>query len=232
MIESPVEEYNKLAKITVTLENDWDYKKTHLLVENKVIRDNSYAYAADIRSIVEDYDHLEEKYSTKWYRGTETVMSENPYSNWLTKKNWPLNEELNLHMLLFQQAGLINRNVPYQQWSWSEGEGAWRPLGIEDFQLQFLTLGLFCCIGLLLSLGELLASSYTFNKLTLCGLAACSYVATLNLFLFALLIVTDDLEVDWGKAVDRQGILLGILGVSGGTFYTFILCALVKCSGL
>ena len=72
-------------------------------MENKVIKEGSYAYAADIRSILEDYNHLEEKYDTRWYRGKETVVSENPYSNWLTKKNWPLNEELTLHMLLFQQ---------------------------------------------------------------------------------------------------------------------------------
>ena len=76
-------------------------------MENKVIKDSRYAYAADIRSIVEDYTHLEEKYDTRWYRGKETVMSENPYSNWLTKKNWPLNEELNLHMLLFQQVKVL-----------------------------------------------------------------------------------------------------------------------------
>ena len=135
-------------------------------------------------------------------------------------------------MLSSLKAGLINRVIPYQQWSWSEGDGTWTPLGIEDFQLQFLVLGLFCCIALLLSLAELLASDYSFYKLTLFGLAGWFYVTTLNVFFFALIIVTDDLEIDWGKAIDRKRILYGILGFSGSTFYTFVLCALAKCSGL
>ena len=99
----PLEDYNKLADITISLDDDPDYKKTDALVEYQVIRDGILAFAVDNEVIVNDYNYLEEKYDTRWYRSTDTVLSENPSSNWLSKKKWPLNEELNLHMLRYQQ---------------------------------------------------------------------------------------------------------------------------------
>ena len=103
MRNSSVSEYNQLADITISLTNDPDYKKTNALIEKGVFRDGTHAFAAKTDLIVNNYQHLEEKYRTSWHRGTETVLSEYPFSNWVSKKRWPLNEELNIHMMLFQQ---------------------------------------------------------------------------------------------------------------------------------
>ena len=98
--------YSQLADITISLDNDWDGKKTGALIENKVIRDGTHAYASSNEEILKDYSHLENKYKTHWYRGTDTILSEYPYSNWVSKKKWPLNEELNLHIMRYQEVTL------------------------------------------------------------------------------------------------------------------------------
>ena len=100
--------YIQLADITISLDNDWDNVKTDALVENKVIIDGTHAHAGVNEDILNYYSHLEEKYKTHWYRGTETILSEYPYTNWLSKKKWPLNEELNLHIMRYQEVTLHN----------------------------------------------------------------------------------------------------------------------------
>ena len=94
--------YRQLADITISLDNDRDYVKTEALIENKVIRDGTHAYSTTNSVILQ----LEDKHKTHWYRGTDTILSENPYSNWLSKKKWPLNEELNLHIMQYQEVTL------------------------------------------------------------------------------------------------------------------------------
>ena len=108
MRNSTESEYNKLADITISLQNDPDWEKTYALIEKGVFRDGTHAVASTTDYIVNSYQHLEKKYSTSWHRSTETVMSENPYTNWLSKKRWPLNDKLNIHMMLFQQVKYIN----------------------------------------------------------------------------------------------------------------------------
>ena len=104
MRNSPVEEYNKLADISISLDDDTrTWPLTNSLVENEVFRKKTHAYATTIERIINFWSDLEEKHNTVWYRSTETVMSENPHLNWLSKKKWPLNEELNLHMLNYQE---------------------------------------------------------------------------------------------------------------------------------
>ena len=100
--------YNQLADITISFDNDWDSKKTDALIENKVIRDGTHAYATANSDILGYYSHLEETYKTHWYQSTSTILSEYPYSNWLSKKKWPLNEELNLHIMQYQEVTLHN----------------------------------------------------------------------------------------------------------------------------
>ena len=103
MRDSSVSEYRQLAELTISPAYDPDSEKTDALIEKGVFRDGTHAYATYIEDIVNDYQHLEDKYSTSWHRSTETVLSENPYINWISKKRWPLDEELNIHMILFQQ---------------------------------------------------------------------------------------------------------------------------------
>ena len=100
--------YNQLADITISFDNDWDSKKTDALIENKVIRDGTHALAVANEDINIYYSHLENKHKTHWYRGTDTILSEYPYYNWLSKKKWPLNEELNLHIMRYQEVTIHN----------------------------------------------------------------------------------------------------------------------------
>ena len=96
-----------LAERTVTfVDDDDDYKKTHLLVESEVIRAGRAAYATTSSEIKDYLSHLEEKYDTKWYRSTDTLLSESPFIGFISRKKWPLTEELNLHLLRYQQVTL------------------------------------------------------------------------------------------------------------------------------
>ena len=108
MSRSPLEDYNKLADISLSLDNDLDHAKTESLIENEVLRHGTHAYRSTNENIINYDSHLEEKHKTVWYRSTETVLSENPYNHWLSKKKWPLNEELNLHIMQYQEVTLHN----------------------------------------------------------------------------------------------------------------------------
>ena len=52
----------------------------------------------------------ETEYNPRWYRSRDTVLSEHPHSNWLSKKLWPLNEQLNIHILKYQE---VNSRIQY-----------------------------------------------------------------------------------------------------------------------
>ena len=107
MEESSYTEYNELAQLTISLDNDMDKKKTFELVETKVITAGTHAYATVPEDIVR-LNYLADIFKTHWYRGTGTILSEYPYTNWLSKKKWPLNEELNLHIMRYQEVTLHN----------------------------------------------------------------------------------------------------------------------------
>ena len=95
-----------LTKRIHSYDDDDDYKKTHELVESEVMRAGRAAYATTNAEIKGYLSHLEEKYGTKWYRSTDTFMSESPFIGFISRKKWPLTEELNLHLLRYQQVTL------------------------------------------------------------------------------------------------------------------------------
>ena len=115
MRNSSDEEYRQLADISIAeWKNNNPGKLTTITdtnLANGVFRDGTHAFAAVTEDIVNDdyYQYLEEKYGTSLHRSyiNQTVLSENPYLNWISKKRWPLNEELNIHMMLFQQVKYI-----------------------------------------------------------------------------------------------------------------------------
>ena len=129
----------------------------------------------------------------------------------------------------------MNRDIPYKQWEWSPDDSDLQPLGIEDFQLQFIFLGGFCSIALLINLGELLLSPDNFYmkkyKLVLCGLAGCLYVACVNLGVFLILVLTNDLEINWELAEGRKDVAFTILGFGAVTSFLFTIGCLVKYLG-
>ena len=108
MKNSPLKDYNKLAEKSSSYQSFsreamtvWD------LEGDKVFKDRKHAFAATSEKIMKQYSHLEKKHNNVWYRSTETVMSENPHLNWVSKKKWPLSEQLNLHMLNYQEVIII-----------------------------------------------------------------------------------------------------------------------------
>ena len=104
MRKLPLEDYNQLAEITLSLEN---WAETNKLVANEVMNLRTHAYAYTKEYIIKYNSDLEKKHDTVWYRSSETILSENPHTNWLSKKKWPLNEQLNLHMLNYQEVIII-----------------------------------------------------------------------------------------------------------------------------
>ena len=104
MKNSPLKDYNKLAEKSSSYQT---YSREAMTVwdleGDKVFKDRKHAFAATSEKIMKQYSHLEEKHNNVWYRSTETVMSENPHLNWVSKKKWPLSEQLNLHMLNYQE---------------------------------------------------------------------------------------------------------------------------------
>ena len=100
--------YSQLA--TISLRNDWGFKETNALIARKVLRDGTHAFASPIEDIINLYtDQVTSQiygFNTHWYRGTDTILSEYPYANWMSRKKWPLNEELNLHIMRYQEVTL------------------------------------------------------------------------------------------------------------------------------
>ena len=87
MKESSYTEYNELAQLTISLDNDVDQKKTDELVETKVITAGTHAYATSNEQITIT-KYLTEKFKFHWYRSTDTILSEYPYVNWLAKGSY------------------------------------------------------------------------------------------------------------------------------------------------
>ena len=74
-----------------------------------------------------------------WWRSEETVPGMSPYYGFITAINWKLNEvcgkeifdiqEFSLHLLRFQQAGLIMLNVEWTNWDGDDSQENVEPLG-------------------------------------------------------------------------------------------------------
>ena len=45
----------------------------------------------------------EEEEWGRWWRSDDTVLSENPYTGFFVRKDWPLKEAMNMHFARLQQ---------------------------------------------------------------------------------------------------------------------------------
>ena len=45
----------------------------------------------------------EEEEMGRWWRSEDTVLSENPYTGFMVRKDWPLKEAINMHFVRLQQ---------------------------------------------------------------------------------------------------------------------------------
>ena len=50
-----------------------------------------------------DFLYPEEEAMGKWWRSDATVLSEDPYLGFKVRKDWPLKEEMNMHLVRLQQ---------------------------------------------------------------------------------------------------------------------------------
>ena len=103
MEESSLKDYNMLSDITISQKADAKFIATGIIIENQVMRDGTHAYADSAERLNKFYSEIPEKFNTVWYRGQDTIWSEDPYFVWLSNKKWPLYEEFNMHLLHYQQ---------------------------------------------------------------------------------------------------------------------------------
>ena len=47
--------------------------------------------------------HPIEKKMGRWWRSEDTILSENPYTGFSARKDWPLKEAINMHFARLQQ---------------------------------------------------------------------------------------------------------------------------------
>ena len=109
-------------------------------------------------------------------------------------------------------------------------------MDLSQLFMPLLLVGLFCSIALPLTLGELLMSpdNHVVKKFSLIfsGLLACLYVTGLNFFIFTILTMTNDFDIDWELAGSRKSKAYGILGYGAVTSFLFIIGCLVKYFGI
>ena len=105
--------YRMLAEKSISITGDWWYEMTDKLVEEKVVRDGTHAYLTTINDMTEERDKLAKDYGTHYFKSSETVLSEDPFANWMLRKKWPLKEILILHVLHFQQVGFTNSSINF-----------------------------------------------------------------------------------------------------------------------
>ena len=78
---------------------NWDEKEW---LKKKTMEDGTHGIAITVRAI-QDSNYQANSFG-RWYKSRESLLSENPYTNFLlTKKKWPLNEQFVVHSLYFQQ---------------------------------------------------------------------------------------------------------------------------------
>ena len=69
-------------------------------LKEMIMDDGTHGFAMAVSSMQDSNGRI----FGRWYKSRETLLSENPYTNFmLTQKKWPLNEQFVVHSLYFQQ---------------------------------------------------------------------------------------------------------------------------------
>ena len=105
---------------------DWDI--TYERIKEDVLELGTHGFATD-------WLWPEEEKFGLWWRREDTILSENPYTGFEARKDWPLKEAMNMHFVRLQQesfyrdfqsnncgvqAGLVNRKLGFTTWEWEE----------------------------------------------------------------------------------------------------------------
>ena len=79
---------------------NWEKDKEWL--KEKIMEEGTHGITVTVRAM--QNVNYEANSIGRWYKSRETLLSENPYTNFLlTLKKWPLNEQFGIHSLHFQQ---------------------------------------------------------------------------------------------------------------------------------
>ena len=70
-----------------------------------VLEQGTHVYLSIVPLLIQETDLGHYHYSREVVEGTA------PFAGWIINKMWPLNEDLQKHILIFQQAGLVNINM-------------------------------------------------------------------------------------------------------------------------
>ena len=112
----------------------------------------------------------------------------------------------------------------------------WEPLQLGDFALPHLYLGVFSLCTMLVFLKEFLTGpEHHFVKgysLVYYGLLITLFFNLFNLYLFIVLSMKNDFEIDWEVAVNRKVLAYMLWGYGAVTSYIFIVGCLVKYLGI
>ena len=117
-------------------------------------------------------------------------------------------------------------------------DDCWQPLQLGDFALPHLYLGAFSIYALLVSLEELLtgtdksANPVKGYGLVFRGLFSALIFTLFNFYIFTVLALKNDFEIDWELAEKRKWMAYVLLGYGAVTSYFFIVCCLFKYFGI
>ena len=111
----------------------------------------------------------------------------------------------------------------------------WEPLQLGAFAIPHLYLGVFSVCTMLEFLNELLTGpEHPYIKgycLAFCGLLSTLLFTLFNFYLFTVLSMTNDFEIDWNVAANRKVLAYLLWGYGAVTSYLFIVSCLVKYLG-
>ena len=137
--------------------------------------------------------------------------------------------------------------VPWEQQHPSEEESditclldddCWQSLQLGDFALPHLYLGAFSIYALLVSLKELLTGTekpvnlMKAYSLVFKGLFSALIYTLFNFYIFTVLALKNDFEIDWELAEKRKLLAYLLLGYGAVSSYIFIVCCLLKYFGI
>ena len=115
-------------------------------------------------------------------------------------------------------------------------DDCWEPLQLGAFAIPHLYLGVFSVCTMLVFLKELLTGPdhphIKGYRLTFFGLLSTLLFTLFNLYLFIVLSMNNDFEIDWKVAVNRRGLAYILWGYGAVTSYLFIVGCLVKYLGI
>ena len=86
LLESPIQEYNKLGETYITADN-WDHYDN--ITKQDVMGAGTHAYMG---GELDSYDLA----MGRWYRSKEKLSGNYPYGGYLTNKKWHLNEVMSI----------------------------------------------------------------------------------------------------------------------------------------